>query len=403
MSYIKLSIPGQYWDSQIYSNQLFLFGIEGDLKVINDWRKFIYNIFVDSELDIITEVAFLDCSVLYQKAARLMFKDKELQNKILKKFIDFPQEKYLDSSFTDRFLTQVDNPFPYPHTDSEIYNKRIYVCNQDGVFYTNSSISNDLENFIDKDQKATKLWDNHTFSLSGSSGYKSLAFATGSDGLYYQNFENDIEKQKNTEPTLISNSPCNSCHWHGFSIYGVSFSNSYLASFKLVDDENNKNKKKRQFDRIYYSSDIFGESSNGYSWGFKDKLYLFGDNTIKSIEYSQRKKASSPKFKLLDDTSLEDANFTNENHNLNYENIVSAKVAPFGIVIEYDECLAIILSDNKSLIIIDGEPVNWRVFSRSNNYLNHLHIIYDDRLDILTFYNDYFVKQDQKIFGSKAY
>ena len=33
------------------------------------------------------------------------------------------------------------------------------------------------------------------------------------------------------------------------------------------------------------------------------------------------------------------------------------------------------------------------------NYENHLHVILDDRLDVLAFYDDYLVDQRQKKFG----
>jgi len=46
-----------------------------------------------------------------------------------------------------------------------------------------------------------------------------------------------------------------------------------------------------------------------------------------------------------------------------------------------------------------GESVHWRVFPRSENYSNQLHIIYEDHIQIVSFVHDYFVDQSQKLLG----
>ena len=81
--------------------------------------------------------------------------------------------------------------------------------------------------------------------------------------------------------------------------------------------------------------------------------------------------------------------------------VVSANVAPFGTVIECDNSLVIALSNGESMTI-EGEPVRWRVFPRSTNFTNQLHIIYDDRIEILSFVHDYFVNQKEKLAGIRV-
>jgi len=63
-----------------------------------------------------------------------------------------------------------------------------------------------------------------------------------------------------------------------------------------------------------------------------------------------------------------------------------------------DESLLVVDSLGQSHII-EGEPVNWRVFPKSINYINHLHIIYEDYMDIYIFTHDYFVNQKEKKLG----
>jgi len=50
-----------------------------------------------------------------------------------------------------------------------------------------------------------------------------------------------------------------------------------------------------------------------------------------------------------------------------------------------------------------GEPVNWRIFPRSKHYENQLHIIYNDRLEIISFNHDYFVNQNEKWAGIEVF
>jgi hypothetical protein len=50
-------------------------------------------------------------------------------------------------------------------------------------------------------------------------------------------------------------------------------------------------------------------------------------------------------------------------------------------------------------MVIPGEPVNWRVFPRSKHYANHLHVVYDDRLEVWSFNHDYFLDQKKKRLG----
>ena len=56
------------------------------------------------------------------------------------------------------------------------------------------------------------------------------------------------------------------------------------------------------------------------------------------------------------------------------------------------------LSDG-SYYNIPGEISRVRVFPRSFNYENHLHVIHDNKLEIYSFNNDYFVDQKSKDFG----
>jgi hypothetical protein len=78
--------------------------------------------------------------------------------------------------------------------------------------------------------------------------------------------------------------------------------------------------------------------------------------------------------------------------------VVSTGTAPFGTVLEMDDRMIVLRSDGE-IEVFPGEPVHWRVFPRSEHYSNQLHIIYEDYVDIISFTHDYFVNQQEKIFG----
>ena len=70
----------------------------------------------------------------------------------------------------------------------------------------------------------------------------------------------------------------------------------------------------------------------------------------------------------------------------------------FGTVVELDSGLIVICSD-ETIVDVCGEPVSWRVFPRSRHYENHLHVIHDDHLEVLSFNHDYLVDQQTKVSG----
>jgi len=78
--------------------------------------------------------------------------------------------------------------------------------------------------------------------------------------------------------------------------------------------------------------------------------------------------------------------------------VVSGRTALFGTIIECDNALVIVPSEGPQFTL-SGEPVNWRIFPSSKHYENHLHIIYEDRIEIFSFNHDYFVDQDAKRSG----
>ena len=85
MQPLKLIIPGKYWDTQIYSGKLYLFGISGQLVTI-DWERLISSWNISNNLKLALICAFLRSDYLYGEDLNFLFKDDEIKNVVEKKF-----------------------------------------------------------------------------------------------------------------------------------------------------------------------------------------------------------------------------------------------------------------------------------------------------------------------------
>src|SRR5690348_8264021 len=121
MQTIKLTIPGSFWDSQIYQGRLYLFERDGGLRTIN-WDQLIDGISVPVRLNLALQCAFKRSDYLYGSEWDLLFSDPDVKATVTAKFASLtdreiePSKKLLRSSE----IKKQSNPFPFPHADSTI-------------------------------------------------------------------------------------------------------------------------------------------------------------------------------------------------------------------------------------------------------------------------------------------
>ncbi len=148
----------------------------------------------------------------------------------------------------------------------------------------------------------------------------------------------------------------------------------------------------RKLKKLFPTNEIFTEEARTkppiFTWGARDKICLVTEDSIELVRCFPREKKEAKKFESLGSTVVEDLT----------GDIVSADSSFFGIVLEEEDSLLVInsLLQHKRF---PGEPVNWRVFPDSVNYVNQLHIIYEDSIQIYFFTHDYFLNQKDKIIG----
>src|ERR1035437_6129655 len=209
MSPVKLVIFGEYWDSYLYRGRLHLFGLDSSLLTL-DWNQLAEGLGVPEDLILAAECAFRRSDYFYSDRDQwsLLFRDPEIKALILGKFNRLAELKLVvEPASLKRFaIGQQDSPFPFPHTDLTIYNKKAYACSSLGVFEANC----DGKTKAPVSSRRRTLWDAGALCVALS--YGTAAIAAGAEGLYrlpidYRYSENGME------PVRLSNHACNSCFW----------------------------------------------------------------------------------------------------------------------------------------------------------------------------------------------
>jgi hypothetical protein len=390
MQPLKLVIPGEYWDSQIYSGTLLLFARDGYLRTI-DWDAIIEQLDVFPELKLAVHCAFLRSDYFYGAQWDLLFQDAEVKSLIQSKFERLAARQLVISEqlVSDFTLACRESPFPFPHADTTIYRNIFYMGSGSGVYCAPAYRKKDGGDL----GPVERIWDCPTLSLAAS--YHRLALAAGDEGLFEKGIKVDDGTPADDDPTQITPENCIAANWVYFSIYGSSHvRDGFLADFRINREEapdslsNAPGEGGRELKSIVGARQIFKQT--GYSWGNKDKICLARDGQVAVVGYNPYRDEEKKRLRPLGTIDL-----------LPWKGeVVSGGTALFGTIIECENAIVVVPSEGEP-ITLPGEPVTWRVFPRSKHYENLLHIIYDDRIEILSFNHDYFVDQKAKCSGTR--
>ncbi|MCT7555347.1 hypothetical protein [Aliarcobacter butzleri] len=334
MNYSNTKIQGNYWDVFSYMNYLVLVTDENEF-IICDWYS-------------------------------------------LNKFIVNRNLNEIDKLLLERFIVKrINLSFKSSITDFCISNKKIYITNDEGFFSSNELT--DLNEI-----KFSKLWDNRSFSLNNN-GKGNISLSCGNDGLVeYSPNKYDLKLKKfESNSYSISENHSTLSNYNNFDLYNISaIGESELFSFDL--GVNFKKEKLHNYKLKEIIMNVYNESEerlyfNNYdtniiSWMHKNKIYrIVGDNEIKVYSYDKN------------------------NHNIQFKKeetlyfqaqkgkILRGHSTSFGNVIECENALVVNFSIDDYLNIY-SEPIQWRVYPNSKAYLNHLHVIFDDYLEIFKFF-----------------
>jgi len=397
MQPVKITIKGDYYDCQIYRGRLYLWTFDGDLKVYN-WNKLIHSLIKKETDKIAMTFCFLDGNYLYKSSLIELFKDNDFKKLLLRKFQRIEKNNFqLNEKELDQYIWgEQKTPTGILPTDTEIYSNKLYFITEKGLF-SGSAHRKKSEKFP-VSSRPSKLWDCNLLSIKANK-YPQIALSGGDEGLYELNMANNqssnLKRVENKSPIFqISSNHSSFSNYSYLNIYNTSLiENSFLAMFKWnIIKDIDKKKTLRDFDTNIIDSQLFKsrEDKHYISWGIEDKIYRAKERGFEIIRYNNFANEEKGEDRF---TKLKSMNFDAWKGK-----IINGGTAYFGNIVECENALVVIQS-NGEVLNIPGQITRWRVYPRSLNYENHLHVILDDRIEIYSFNHDYFLDQKDKEIG----
>lgn len=388
MKPIKITIQGSYLDCQIYRGWLYLWTFDGKLCVYR-WSDLVDSL-VENEADKLAfKFSFKDGNYLYKSSLMELFCDSDFMSLLRQKFqkIENYRLQISEKHLKDFLIAEMDTPSNALPIDTEIYNSILYYSTEEGLFKTNAH----KKEGYPVSTKPSKIWDARVLSLKANR-YPQMALSAGDDGLYEiatGNNNDDFTGLTKVETNIhrVSELHSSFANYSNLSIYSSSLSGkSYLAMFNLTESVFGFNTAKRDYSKEIDSSEIFGEESDELSWGVDRKIFRVNKNGFNIVSF---------------DNFNEDAMFTKRDgfkQSLKKSKIIGGASAYFGNIVEFENGLSVIQTDGQSLTI--NQPVTrWRIYPRSINYENQLHVLLDNKMEIYAFNHDYFIPQYNKLLG----
>jgi hypothetical protein len=377
---LELTIPGRYWDSVIYAGRLHLFLRDGSFRIVN-WDQLVRQLNCRRDLNRVLRFLVGESDYLY--AAFDKWPPGHSMARELQRRLDEIGTLSLEVTAADldaATLAHWTDLFPYPHAASVMYRGNLYVGSKTGITECRNLQSDDdpIEPRVDR------VWDGPATDIAAS--YGSLAVAAGSEGLWEvpvlvsASIEgtNGLSYQRSAEPSTT-------CSWVSLGLFGGSSGGGRFIRFHATTDAGYRDVRERVVQFEAASDKIFG--SSGLTWGASDRFCQQSQGSLRVVRFVPQAKYERSRYKRESPIELRES-----------VPAIAGGIGHFGVVMEHDSGLTIVCSDG-SLMSVDEEPVNWRIFQRSRHYTNHLHIVHSDHLAVWAFIHDFTIDQHAKVAG----
>lgn len=380
-----IKIGGNFFDSFIYSGKLYLLTLDKKIKCLH-WDRFINSIIEENkDYAVGLHMSFLDSSALYRidgKFLTLLSSDKDIGEAFYKKILaslnfKFESIEEINTKYQCLYNKTIDlETLP---ADMLIYQKNIFLCSESGltrIHFKNRFPSNLSNRFWSEIIKVS----NKPFVQISSASYGYLLLSSLSDGVYQYPLWDYGEGQ---ELRKILPYHCS----YVTRDYNDFLSGSYVDKAYLIKrkvefageydrTEEERRKRKVSIERRIPLNEWFSVE-NGFFFSQNYLVYCIANGHI----YSSNKKAV-----LANDRNRQDS-IRHYEVSLPNKPVLEARVEVFGVVIEYDDCMIILFADgHKKEILFNGRKLtSWRTFPESKNYLNQLHLIFENEIEIHSF------------------
>lgn len=395
MQPVKISIQGDYIDCQIYRGRLYLWTFDGSVKVYH-WAELVESLIKKESDRIAMTFCFIDGNYLYKSSIIQLFSDYDFRKLLLNKFASVSSKEL---TVTPRRLVKFligeqETPTGSIPTDTEIYGNNLYFITEEGLFV--GSTHRDKGEKYPISSRPRKLWDCNLLSIKANK-YPQIALSGGSEGLFELNMTKlRPEKLKaidNLSPIFqVSNKHSSFSNYAYLSIYNSSVvENSYMALFNWnTEKQNLREVYRRDFKETITEDEIFQSKTNQkhLSWGIEDKIYRATENSFEIVRFNNYANEDESKFSPVEKLDLDSWK----------GKVINGGTAYFGTIVECENALIVMLSNGENLTI-KGPITRWRAYPRSLNYENHFHVILEDKIEIYSFNQDYFLNQQDKELG----
>ena len=156
---IRLTILGDFWDSQIYKGRLYLWDMNNTVRIYN-WESFVESLALGG-LRLPFTCAFSRGDLLYQPSeiSSVVFDDPDVRQLLYAKFNKISESDLVFSLKTlDKHLMGIqDSPFNALHDDSALYRDTIYALTDSGLYAAKAHKASRFKNKVDRNSE--KLWD----------------------------------------------------------------------------------------------------------------------------------------------------------------------------------------------------------------------------------------------------
>lgn len=326
----RLSLIGDFFDCQLYGGRLYLWTFNGSLQVYN------YKAIIREWARMRRGGADFRCQLYENGESRIFISPEVLRRSLLY------ERDYLA------------NEFP---TGTEVLSGGLYECNAKGLFTCKVPLFSGYH----EQAPVVKLSDTPLLYISGA-WRRGLVCAAGSDGLYWLKSVTDSE-----ELIQVSNRQTIRAIFCSPGIYAQS---SIGESYLLV-------KEAGRYEFIIRATDLYPSVYGPHmTWCWKNSFYMAEDHKLKVYEFISSDQRLRQKGEI---------------HFFYWKgDFVSAGSSQYGTVVELDNaiCLFENLTTEEGHTTIMGPVTRWRMYPRSKEFSSHIHIIFNDWLDIVVMNDD---------------
>lgn len=326
----RLSIIGDYFDCQLYGGRLYLWTFNGSLQVYS------YTAIIREWVKMHQGGLGFRCHPYENGASEI-----SIRPDILRRFLLYERD-YLAKEFP---------------TGTEILSGELYESNAKGLFTCKVPMfTRDFE-----ESPVVKLSDTPFVFINGAKR-RGLVCSAGSDGLFWYHPLTDKRDlaQISNQQTIRAN----------FCAPGIYAQSSVGESYLLMKDDG-------QYESIIKATDLYPRVVGPrMTWCWQNNFYSAEDHKLKVYEFV------APDQPMLQRGEIKFFYWKGD--------FVSAGSCQCGTVVELDNAICLFedwnTDDGHSTIM--GPVTRWRMYPRSKEFPSHVHIIFDDRLDIVVMNDD---------------